>query len=381
LRSVVHALWRRRYWIVLPVLIMLPLSILAAKLLPAAYSTRALLLLQEPPIESPTGPAFAISERIEERVPGLEALLKSDRVLSRAAAVLVDGKATLQERQSFAEDLEGRLALRLVGLDMLQIELRGAEKNGLGNELREVVARFLEVLTADQSAMTAGELLIARSREQLQVAQEAHAAAAKQLSEILPQGVESSLATLRLLESRLADKDQAAAASAAGVTSDADASTSDIAQLEAQIGMLKTRIAEYQSRLPNVQSLEAEARSAEERLARLSDEANPAAYPQRLLNAPERIRIIDFPKDPLAPDRPRLLYVVFGLAASVVVGAGLAWAAEKTDPKLREPEEFAALAGVPVLGVLPKSSPRRSASELATDGSSFAHSSSPDADS
>ena len=67
-----QAAWRRRYLILIPILVMLPLSIVAAKLLPVPYVAKALLLLQEPGVEGAVGTTFAVSERIEERVPGLE---------------------------------------------------------------------------------------------------------------------------------------------------------------------------------------------------------------------------------------------------------------------------------------------------------------------
>jgi hypothetical protein len=75
--------------------------------------------------------------------------------------------------------------------------------------------------------------------------------------------------------------------------------------------------------------------------------------PVGLLNAPEQIVVVDPPTDPLLPTSSRLIYAISALAAGIMLGAVLGFAAETLDPRIREPEDLAAAAGVPVLGRLP----------------------------
>src|SRR5262245_28556676 len=53
LRPILQGAWRRRFLLIIPVLLMLPISVVAAKLLPVPYEARTLLLLQEPGRGSP----------------------------------------------------------------------------------------------------------------------------------------------------------------------------------------------------------------------------------------------------------------------------------------------------------------------------------------
>jgi uncharacterized protein involved in exopolysaccharide biosynthesis len=47
LRFLVQAAWRRRWLLIVPVLIMVPVGLAAAKFMPRTYVTRSLLMLQE----------------------------------------------------------------------------------------------------------------------------------------------------------------------------------------------------------------------------------------------------------------------------------------------------------------------------------------------
>jgi hypothetical protein len=376
--GLLRAAWRRRYLLLVPILVMLPLSIVVAKKLPVPYATKALLLLQEPGIEGPAGTAFAVSERIEERAPGLELLLKSERVLAPAIADLKQAGLVPPDAEDATEDFQDRLSLRLVGLDILEIELQGNTQQGLGRQLGEIVTRFLAVLMTDQGAMTAGQLLVEDSLSAWRAAEQNHIAAVAKLSALLPKGLQDISGQIGLIDERLKSKQ----AELAAVTDELQRSTSqtqalppqavakkdrlvkEVAEIEAEHRKLEGLIAEYRRLEEEIPGLKADATAAQQKYATLSEQyASAAEYPQRLLDAPERIRIIERPGDPKSPETSRLLYVLFGVSASMVLGVGLAWGAEQLDPLLRDGRDFSAAAGIPVVAYLPRfesaAAPRR----------------------
>ena len=66
--------------------------------------------------------------------------------------------------------------------------------------------------------------------------------------------------------------------------------------------------------------------------------------------APERIKIIQPPSDPVVPVTPgSLLFALAGILAGILAGAGLAGAAEALDTRLRNRSQFENATGVPVI--------------------------------
>jgi polysaccharide chain length determinant protein (PEP-CTERM system associated) len=71
--------------------------------------------------------------------------------------------------------------------------------------------------------------------------------------------------------------------------------------------------------------------------------------------APERIKVIDQPMEPVAPMKPMpLIFALAGLAAGLALGAGLAALLEIADTSVRRIRDLERLTGVPVLARLPR---------------------------
>lgn len=75
---------------------------------------------------------------------------------------------------------------------------------------------------------------------------------------------------------------------------------------------------------------------------------------QGLLRAPERIKMIDPPRDPEVPATTALKIALLAALASLLASIGLAGAAELLDPTIRRPNQLEALTGAPIWARLPR---------------------------
>lgn len=137
---------------------------------------------------------------------------------------------------------------------------------------------------------------------------------------------------------------------ARAAASERDRARADEAAIAAEVERLRTEVlaaSEAAARLRERERDAAAARAAHDAyLAGLrAREAAAAPTPTRVI-APAVA-----PADPSSP--PRLLVIAAGLLLGLGLGSGLALLAERLDDRLREIDRFAAVAGVPVLAVLP----------------------------
>ena len=165
LRNIIGAAWRRRFLILIPFIILAAASLAASIMLPKTYRSTALILLQE---EGGSDPLRRVDERTRDmraRVAALDALLKSDRVLSAVVKrhYNVDFKAAPAYGALLLELLRERLNIRIVGNHMFEISLTGSKPRELKNELDVVVERLFELLLVPSSAtLSAPDFLIKR---------------------------------------------------------------------------------------------------------------------------------------------------------------------------------------------------------------------------
>ena len=122
--------------------------------------------------------------------------------------------------------------------------------------------------------------------------------------------------------------------------------------IEAEIDSIHTAIAETGPVMQEQKRLEEEIRMAQESHDSISKRFDNAQITGALgkFEAPERIKVIDAPVDPVVPVTPgRILFLVVGIVAGLVAGAGLAAAAEILDTRLRRQHEFEAVCEAPVV--------------------------------
>ncbi len=412
-RAIVAAAWRRRYMLVVPFLVMLPLSLVWALYGPRTYVAKSLMLLQE---ATPTNPLArdnpgGQSVQIKDRMAGLQALLKSDRVLGNVYRDLAgDQPGTTKDMAAWIRDFSANLSVDLIGTDFLEFQLKGGHPRGLGKQLEAVTSRFLEALLPEQNALFASQVLLEKRKEEFETAERALASFRSRIAERLPEGwrglhnrlaeartqLQSREALLQRINQEISDRRARLPTPSARIDQQITRAREEMkifetkggegevrfTQVKAELTELvaikdledsRTRIeAEVRDQARQVESLTrsvrqaqpladqqsqlerevAEAKEAHDEYARRFTRASLGRGAGGVLNAPERIKLIDPPRDPQFPTSSALRIALAALLASLMLGLGLSIIAELLDPRIRSPEDAAEATGLPILARL-----------------------------
>jgi uncharacterized protein involved in exopolysaccharide biosynthesis len=416
LKPILLAAWRRRKLLLLPVLFTLPLSLLWWQLGPRTYVATSLMLLQEGGSSNPLIRDVPVvpSGRIQERIAGLQALLKSDRVLGNVYRDLHNDPSRANiDFAAWRAGFSRSLSVELIGTDFLEFQLKDSNPQGMGKKLESVTSRFLEALLPDQNSTYASQVLLERRKEDLENAQRKLLMFRQRTSERFPQGLGAS--HNRLAEARASLKQSeddlkrivqeiserrarlpGASPSTSRVEQEIAQVRAEMAKLHASEGTAQVQLAQAQSRLSDLLAIReldqrrgaieadirdqsqrmeglvravrqtepiaeqlaqlerqsAEAKEALDEYARRYQRATSSRNPSGILNAPERIKLIDAPRDPEMPTASALRTAILALLSSIALGIGLTLLAELLDQRLRSPDELADATGLPVLARL-----------------------------
>lgn len=405
IQRIASLFWVRRRLLLLPILLSIPIGIGLGFLLPKSYQSRTLLLLQEQGGPGLLGRETQVApHQSQDRFNGLQALLRSDRVLESVVREIAEDKSPMTSKQMSIEvrQLQEAITITPLSSEIIEVRLRGSKAEGLGKKLETITVRLLESLLAPgDMIMTAPRLVVERRREQLVAAERAYATVLKQVRDLsttalTDRALEELLAAQRrthkqiqVLRAELALQDGAQTP----LSNNIDAARAKLAQLgsgnDAQ--RMDVSIAQKQlERLIELQSLEREfetrtiqiagvtrpaagqgSSSAElaKELSHLSAEVEVArerfveaerrfgtpiaSQKFQILRAPEQITIIDAAKDPEFPRVGRTLILLMTVAAGGLLGLGLALLVDFADPRIRSADTVARMTGAPVWGRLP----------------------------
>ena len=416
--GVIQTAWRRRWLIVIPILVLVPLTIAAALFLPRTYVSTALLLLQE----DVGGNALEKSEnRLREtrqRAAALERLILSDRVLNKAMPGVYKDKLhnDPKSRARQLKDLREAISVSVEGGQFIEISLKSDVPIGLGSQLDAVLVAFFDnlllpvsdtrtapsymverkaarILEAEQQrdalirssnalsipAINRQRDAVARLRAQATTTQTAYA----QAKTSADQAIKSALGEEKLTQPISKAIETLATEIAKLQTTGNGGPNAELAErkrkyqllkaalpLQEKATGLKASLTQVQSQLAASEKAFSEAMAGREKINNLdariqADRAEYEKYRQRfsqtragtqlvLLRAPERIKIVDEPSDPKFPLSSALKILLAGLGASIALGAGLAVAAEQLDESIRSNRDAERAAGLPVIATLPR---------------------------
>lgn len=217
------AIWRRRRLILVPLLVSIPLSVIAASLMPKKYVATTLLLLQEGGGDNPLQSSPNRVDGMDGRMAGLEALLKSEYILLPALEVIMGDKFPSNPRMQALEmqSLKDALTIELIGKSFMRLNLRGSKPERLGDALGAITTSFMDsLLTANQGPPVVTQFLLDQHKARLEAAQ-------KSLNEFKAEigGTDPSLLPLQDPERLGALTRQLAAAKADVAKADAEVSS------------------------------------------------------------------------------------------------------------------------------------------------------------
>jgi polysaccharide chain length determinant protein (PEP-CTERM system associated) len=169
LAALLWAGWRRRYLVIVPVLL-LPLSgAIVGILAPKNYQTSTTILFQEAAQQNPFLEDLSIATNLKARMAALNALLHSRHILASVAwkMELLQKSMNQKEKAVVIGQLSKSLNVRLVGENLIKITYNAPERENMVEMLSLVSMRFVErVLAPQRSSIIQSESFLATELEQ-----------------------------------------------------------------------------------------------------------------------------------------------------------------------------------------------------------------------
>ena len=353
------ARWRM---ILLPVLCAAPFAILGVKLSPVQYSASSIILLRSPQANGVSGGSQFPQQSAADQVKAVEAWLKSDPVLEQYLPQISDEPVSTDPNKLAALMRRTRAALKLtlVNNSVLEVQLDGANPNGLGRKLEIILTHLMEgLLKPGDGLLSGGQLILANRFDAWRNAEAALTDAIKAT------GIEPiSAVVMHLSQLNATSFDADAAGNIKGEDGRlASAAAIDAASLDA----VRQRLAKRPDTLQQLRELQIRTRTAHDTYAAAKSLFASDNRYAGVFDSPERLTLVGRPRDPLIGENPARKYGIAAMLLSLMAGFGIAFAAEIYDPRLRSRAQYESLSGLPVIARLPSYAPRFALSGEALD--------------
>ncbi|MFA0077931.1 GumC family protein [Vibrio artabrorum] len=254
---IINAMWRQRYVIALPMLILPFVGFGVSKLAPTKYDAHTSMLIQETAKMNPFLEDIAVSTMLKDRISALRTLLHSRHVLYSVADELQLTTPDMPEvkKQEIITDLSERLSVTQLGKDFLKISLTSNTPTGMEATLRSVSEHFIEQLLAPERSSIADssdflKIHIDKRSAELEEAEEALALYMNENMQSTPEVQSQSLNRLASLKQTLAEKE----AELSGVEKSLGSIDQQLSKTNPVIGRLEDQIIDIRSELTLLQA-------------------------------------------------------------------------------------------------------------------------------
>jgi len=172
----IEIVWRRRFFILVPLLVSIPLSVIGSAMVPKRYTARTLLFFQQASSDPLQLPRDKIGRPTPSLYEEINALLKSVHILDSALRQIMGEEypKTATQQARALQGLRASLSLTQFGNSFYEFRLRASDPQELGEKLEVVTSRFLESLLMGGRAPTSSvQLLLRRRTFEMQQAEKA----------------------------------------------------------------------------------------------------------------------------------------------------------------------------------------------------------------
>lgn len=158
--------WRRRYVILLPLLLLPVLGGIIGSFVPHSYETRMSVLVQEPSRFNPFLEDLTVRSNLRDRMEALRALLTSRHVLLGVAeeiGIIAPGAGESEQSRAVAS-LASSVSVQLIGQEMVELRYRARRPEGMDVVLERIGQRFIERVRGPEDASLRDSVTFLESR-------------------------------------------------------------------------------------------------------------------------------------------------------------------------------------------------------------------------
>ncbi|BCD98176.1 GumC family protein [Marinagarivorans cellulosilyticus] len=206
-------MWRYRYSIVLPMLILPVLGLIIGLKMPKNYATHTSMLIQETAKMNPFLEDFSVSPLLEERIGALNTLLHSRHILTAVALELqlISEQTPAPEKDRAIGQLSSKLKMRIVSKDVYRLEYKDSSPHNMEQVLNIVSRYFIdELLTPERSSISGSASFLSTEIEknltELNIAEQKLAHFKNRYPNELPEHRTAHIARLEQLKHDYAEK-------------------------------------------------------------------------------------------------------------------------------------------------------------------------------
>ncbi len=244
--------WRRRYTILIPVLILPVFAVLMSMLSAKNYASHTSMLIQETAKLNPFLEDLAVSSMLNERINSLKILLHSRHILGAVAQErgLVNSSTTAEKHDQVINQLSGALTIVMLGKDLIRIDYKANNPAGMKEMLESVSKQFVEqVLAPERSSMTDSSNFLSkhlRSRQiELDKAELAMADFKDRYASELPEMHLTNISRLAQMKQRLSERQ----AEMAGASRSLGGINQQLSKTNPVVGLIEQKIIRLQGEL------------------------------------------------------------------------------------------------------------------------------------
>ncbi|PCS22457.1 GumC family protein [Candidatus Enterovibrio escicola] len=257
--------WRRRYVIMLPIIIFPLIGTIIGLLTPKAFNSHTSMLIQETSKMNPFLEDLAVSAKMDERFSSLQTLLHSRHILGKVA--LQQGFITEKSEPRLINDtieiLSNGLTMSTIGKDVIRIDYHSNQSEGM-KETLEDVSRYVidELLAPERSSMKDSSYFLSEHiklrRKDLDKAEVALTDFKSKHPEGLPELQIANYSRIEQLKQRLSEKEAEMAGAKKGLGGfDQQLSSTNpvIGRIEEQIVKIRSKLALLKARYTDQHSM------------------------------------------------------------------------------------------------------------------------------